>query len=159
MGSPEIDNACYRFASQLNPLAESGPTFHISSNGGRPSPSQVLADPMTTWCDLLIFNRYANTLRQFPWPNERGPLDGGTEGRRDGQTVGIHYHNRLQNSLAPWSDGRDRRRMDDKKATSAGTLAINLREEREKNRQVRKSQSLRSHGGGRSRRNMSVDRE
>ena len=78
-----------------------------------------------------------------------GRTDGRKEGRRDGQTVGIHYPNRLQSSLAPWSDGRDRRRMDGKKATSAGTLAINLREEREKNRQVRKSQSLRSHGRGR----------
>ena len=36
-------------------------------------------DPMTTWSDLLTFNRYANTLRQFPRPNARR---GGEESRR-----------------------------------------------------------------------------
>ena len=36
-------------------------------------------DPMTTWSDLFTFNRYANTLRQFPRPNARR---GGEESRR-----------------------------------------------------------------------------
>ena len=107
---------------------------HTASNVGCPSPSQVLVDSMTTWSDLLIFNRYANTLRQFSRPNgTRGERlrEGRTNGERERQSVGIHYLNRLQSNHRASGRGRHRRRVDEGKATSAGTFTINLGEGKE----------------------------
>ena len=92
---------------------------------------------MTSWSDLFIFNRYANTLRQFPWPNEREGTVGQTGGDARPDAGGRDRQSEYITTIQPTESkatflpsfalrGRHHRRTDERKATSAGTLAINL---------------------------------